>query len=113
MPNDSIHNTRRMRTARTRYHEQCFSRTIKWPAIIRKIDVTVAAAIIPMVAIIIIIIVKRRWSAPMGLTLLTSISCHRRGNTVVKLCESMLTTIRIQNNHIPYQPALFYIFFVN
>jgi hypothetical protein len=93
----NISSTRRMQIARIHCPEQCFSHTIKWPAIIRKIDATVAAAaIIPMVAIIIIIIVKRR-SGPMALTLLTSTSCPRKGNTAVKLCESMSTTTRIQN----------------
>ena len=94
-----IRNTHRMQIAPIHCLEQCFSHTIKWPAIIRKIDATVAA-IIPMVAIIIIIIiVKRQWSdTPMGLTLLTSISCRLKGSTAERLYEFMLTTTRIQNN---------------
>lgn len=94
----NIHNTHRMQIARIHCLEQCFNHIIKWLAIIRKIDATVVA-IIPMVAIIIIIIVKQQWNVPMvmELTLLTSISCHRKGNTVEKWCEFMLTTTRILN----------------
>lgn len=92
-----IRSTRRMQIARIHCLGQCFSHTIKWPAIIRKIDATVAAAIIPMVVAIIIIIIVKGRSGPMALTLLTSTLCPRKGNTAVKLCESMSTTTRIQN----------------
>lgn len=76
--------------------EQWYSHTIKWPAIIRKID-EIAAAIIPMVAAITIIIIVKRWNARMAQTRRTFISCHRRGSTVGRWWGCLSTTTKIPN----------------
>jgi hypothetical protein len=83
-----------------RYHVLCYSHITNHLDTTHKTD-AIVVVIIPMaVVIIIIIIVNKVRSVRMALTHQTFISCHRKGNIVAKLCESMLITTRIQSEYV-------------